>query len=634
MKKFITLLILVFFALLFLQMRNTRNAKSNCFRNSERGSSPDSLFEGENSVFASAGKCDHCHGKDPSGIASTDGEGGDINVVDDWSSTMMANAAVDPYWRAKVSEEILLHPGLQAEIENTCTRCHAPLGNYAHSMTGGEHYSISQMLSDPVALDGVSCLACHRQLPQPETAQHTGRLFFDSNPIVYGPYTDPLVTPMALYSGYVPEHGSQITDSKLCAGCHSLVTKTVDLTGNLTDHDFVEQATWHEWLNSSYPAQNKTCQSCHLAVAEGQQVILATGYDTPPRSPFGLHTLAGGNTLMLKILRDNREALGIFASESQFNETISATLNELQNNSLQLQVTETSRTADTLYVDVKLINKTGHKLPSGYPARKMSVHFSVKDENQNEIFRSGRFDESFYIDGEDTPYEPHHNVIRNENEVQIYEMIMGDINLNRTNVLNRGYVHLKDNRLVPQGYSQTFPGSDTTEVVLGILDQDFNHSPEEGSGSDVIHYRIPLNGYTSTVGVQVDVFYQSIPPTFTEQLFGLDTPEINAFAGMMEQADQTPVLMKSASINVSAYVGLEENNNQLPQALNNRANELYIKNATGYSVTIFDLGGKKIHTSTINSSAQIIDRPLAAGTYLIQFSKANNKQTIQKIVIR
>jgi len=155
---------------------------------------------------------------------------------------------------------------------------------------------------------------------------------------------------------------------------------------------------------------------------DGPGVILAAGYATEPRSSYALHTLAGGNSLMLRILRDNREALEIYASEAQFNETINATNNLLQNQSIFLDVEEINRTADTLYIDVKITNRTGHKLPSGYPSRRMSVHLDVKDPLGNEIFRSGGFNEDYYETGEDD-IEPHHNVITSEDQVQLQAKI-------------------------------------------------------------------------------------------------------------------------------------------------------------------------------------------------------------------
>ena len=634
MKKIAFVIGCIIFLGLYIQMTYADETMKHCLRSAERGGSLDSLFEGSNEVFSSAGTCDHCHGRDPQALASVDGEGGDINLVDDWSSTIMANSAIDPYWRAKVSEEIFLHPQHQSKIENECTKCHAPLGNYAHSMTTMGNYSMEQMLADPVALDGVSCLACHRQMPQPEVAQHSGHLVFDPNQIAYGPYSDVLITPMALYSGYIPELGNHISDSKLCAGCHSLVTETIDYEGNITDNKFVEQATWHEWLNSSYPAQNITCQKCHLTSAEEQGVILAAGYDTPPRSPYDLHTLAGGNTLMLKMLRDNRTALQIFASEQQFNETIAATLNELQNKSLEIEIINNQRTEDTLYLDLKLSNKTGHKLPSGYPARKMSVHLTVENEENTTIFKSGGFDETYYIIGENTPFEPHYNVIDNEQKVQIYEMVMGDINLERTNVLNKGYTHLKDNRLVPIGFSSSIVGADSTEIVLGSTDVDFNNDPIEGSGTDIIHYKIPLNNYAGGAEVTVEVYYQSIPPTFTEDIFLIDTPEINAFSDMMESADKSPVLMKALLIPVDEYVGIDIfDDKNSPTAFVDLNNRISIQNAQNYNVSLYTSEGKLITKDLMGQQTMYFVEPLSAGTYLIVFRDKYNHRFVKKILV-
>ncbi|MFN9799105.1 MAG: hypothetical protein ACK54P_03715, partial [Bacteroidota bacterium] len=90
----------------------------------------DSPFQGANDLLATAGTCDHCHGHDPAGLASVDAEGNDVNVVDAWRSSIMANSARDPFWRAKVSHELAVNPQLQEEIETTCAKCHAPLGPF------------------------------------------------------------------------------------------------------------------------------------------------------------------------------------------------------------------------------------------------------------------------------------------------------------------------------------------------------------------------------------------------------------------------------------------------------------------------------------------------------------------------
>ena len=616
-------------------MRPLSSREIECSKKQNRTAILDSLYEGANQEFLSAGSCDHCHGTDPAGLASVDGEGADINVVSDWSSTMMANSARDPYWRAKVSHEVFINPQLQEEIEGTCTKCHAPLGRYAALIHGIENYSIEDMKQDSVALDGVSCLACHQQAPQPLVAMHTGQLIFDPENFAFGQYTSPLISPMAEYTGYIPEYASHTSDSKLCASCHSLVTETVDLSGNLTGDQFVEQATWHEWLNSSYSTDDISCQSCHLPKLEGQNIILSAGFETTPRDSFALHTMAGGNTLMLGLMRDNHEALGIFAGESQFNKTIAATNDNLMNKSLHLQVSTSNRTADTLYVDVKLRNITGHKLPSGYPSRRMSVHFIASDLNGNEIFRSGGFDGNYFLTSETMPFEAHHDVINSEDQVQIYEMVMGDLNSQRTTILTRGFTHLKDNRLVPTGFTTASNVYYTTAIVLNIADTDFNYDPLEGSGTDIIHYRMPTNAFTEELNVKVEVYYQSIPPIWLTELFNTPTPEINSFNVMLNNTDNLPVLMKSSDTFVNAYLGVDTFSKKpivrISQMLDG-LNTMYMY--TTATMEVYDLNGRLLETRKLGQGNQSLSFRFAQGSYLLVFRNEIGDVQVERVILK
>lgn len=83
--------------------------------------------------------------------------------MDGWAGTMMANSAKDPFWRAKVSHEILANPSLQIAIEDNCTACHAPLGNATAHMFNQPNYSMASLATDTFGLDGVNCSACHQQ---------------------------------------------------------------------------------------------------------------------------------------------------------------------------------------------------------------------------------------------------------------------------------------------------------------------------------------------------------------------------------------------------------------------------------------------------------------------------------------
>ena len=599
-----------------------------CTRGGSEWRNGDTLFEANNGVFLSAGHCDQCHGHDPNGVYNVSAEGGDINVVDDWSSSMMGNSARDPYWRAKVSQEVNLHPEHQDDIEGLCTKCHAPLGRYAGIMSGVDTYHISDMVNDSVALDGVSCLACHQQMPAGNTIPHTGQLHFSTNPLAFGPYESPLISPMAAATGYNPEYGAHIMDSKLCGSCHSLITETLQPNGTATGNQFVEQATWHEWLNSSYPANNQSCQSCHLPRLTGQSIQIANGYPAAPRSTYGLHSMAGGNTLMLTMLRDHRTELGIVASENQFNESIAATYSLLQNNSVQLTLPSLQRTADSVFVDVQLKNITGHKLPSGYPARRMTVRFTLSDSDGNVVFQSGTFDSEHRLLEEDASYEPHHNIIRQEDQVQIYEMVMGDVNGERTSILTHGASHLKDNRLVPVGFHNNSIVGDTTEIVLNTEDGDFNFNGTEGSGADVIHYHVATNGYQGPLTVRAEVYYQSLPPKWLDGLWITSTPEISRFANYYQNADATPVLMRAAQSNIQAFVGIEESN---ATALLRWNGYQLIPTYQG-TVVIYDNQGQLVFETTSQSGLPI-SLTLSPGAYIAVAENPRRQQQVIRFVI-
>jgi hypothetical protein len=50
---------------------------------------------------------------------------------------MMANAAKDPLWQAKVASEVARTPALQEVIEGTCALCHMPMA-YTQAEVSGQ----------------------------------------------------------------------------------------------------------------------------------------------------------------------------------------------------------------------------------------------------------------------------------------------------------------------------------------------------------------------------------------------------------------------------------------------------------------------------------------------------------------
>jgi hypothetical protein len=497
-----------------------------------------------NVLFPTAKTCGGCHGHDPNGSAMVTSDGTDVNIYDDWRSTMMANAARDPFWRAKVSHEMLVNPAHSLELQDKCTSCHAPAGHYQAKLHDHkEFYTLADLYADTLGLDGVTCQACHAQSPKLLGDLHSGELNYDTNYIrvAYGPYEFIFDPPMHQFVGITPVYGEHILDAGLCAGCHTLITKSVDANGAFTGSTFVEQATYHEWLNSRYDREhdNVTCQGCHMPYIP-DAVVISSGYQfLTNKFPYALHELAGANGTMLKLMKGNRTALEINAEPEHFDSTIAATLRMLQQKTLDLTLETDVLHGDSATFRVKLTNKAGHKFPSGYPSRRAWIEFEVKNQSGEVVFHSGKTNPDFSLPDEDANFEPHFNLIENPNQVQVYELVPGDVNGLFTNVLERGHVALKDNRLVPQGFSLSDPTYDTTRVIGVLDDPDFDFA----AGSDVVHYRLSTNGYTGFLTVTAKVWYQSLPPKWMAPMFAYNSPEIDAFKAMFEAADRSPILV-------------------------------------------------------------------------------------------
>ncbi len=598
-----------------------------------------------NILFPTAKTCGGCHGHDPNMHALVSSSGEDVNIYDDWRSTMMANSAVDPFWRAKVRHEILVNPAHSLELQDKCTSCHAPAGHYQAKLHDKlDHYLLAQLYQDTLGLDGVTCQVCHAQAPEKLGSLHSGALNFDTNYIrvAYGPYETAFEPPMHNFVGITPIFGEHIFDAGLCAGCHTLITNTVDLNGNLTGGTFTEQATYHEWLNSRYDKDkdNITCQGCHIPQLLDEVIISANYQFLTPKFPYGLHEMAGANVTMLKLLKENRDKLGISAKPEHFDSTIAATLRMLQHKSLELKIEAGVVHGDSANFNLTLRNLAGHKFPSGYPSRRAWVEFEVKNQNGETIFHSGRMNPDYSLAGEKPNFEPHYDRIGDPAQVQIYEMVPGDVTGVFTNVLERGHQPLKDNRLAPQGFTTSDPAYDTTRIVGSALqDPDFNKMPNgtQGTGADIVHFAIPINGYTGMLSVHAKVWYQSLPPKWMAPIFEWSAPEIDSFKLMLDAADRSPILVAEQALDgifvspVSTYSLDNKGLVKVFPSLNNTGIVFFqhAGNVDIKSVRVWDAAGR-IHTQQKGGAP--LQLPEMRGVYYIEIS--TKKGTVVEKVVR
>jgi hypothetical protein len=598
------------------------------------GSSTDLPFGGIN-LFRGSGTCVSCHGSDPLGLGNVDSEGNDINVVDDWRSTMMANSARDPFWKAKVSHEVHVNPALERDIEDFCTKCHAPAGHYGAKLEGAAHYSMADLADDEIGLDGVNCSACHQQRDESLGDLFSGDLLWDTSNQIFGPYDMPFSAIMISFVGLEPVQSDHINAAGLCAGCHTLITETVDLAGNLTGGTFVEQATYHEWENSRYEVEDVSCQECHIPRID-DPVSIANNYPfLPDRSPYGLHHLVGANTYMLELMKNNKDDLEIPATDAQFDSTIARTMRILQS-SVKLDAGFDAFSMDTLQFEVNLENQAGHKFPSGYPARRAWIEVVLKNDAGSILWSSGTLDSTYELPAPVAEFEPHYDLINSESQTQIYEMVMGDVNGNFTTVLERGASHLKDNRLVPQGFTTSHPVYDTTLIAgAALTDPNFNfRSGVEGSGSDDVTYRIGVDGYRGAVSLEIRLWYQSLPPRWMEEMFAVSTPEIDSFKAQYFDLDPAPVLVADTTLaftlSSTGQIEVTPELDVFPTA--SRDGWVNINSSSTISgIRVYDLAGRVYEYGAASGQLERVQLPEFPGVYLMEVVLQDGYREIFKL---
>lgn len=516
--------------------------------------------------FIGSGRCALCHAK------LLDSTGNDMSITNHWRSTMMANAAKDPFWQAKVQSETTRNPALKKVIEKKCVTCHMPMA-WTQKMAQKETYKTDEEAdafdaflkrsSDlhQAAMDGVSCSLCHQIQDSGlgSSKSFSGKFVIDTRQKapdrpIFGPYRDPQQNEMRTSVGFTPVYGPQTNDSALCATCHTLYTPYVDAEGNIAG-EFPEQTVYLEWLHSDYgepvgrrhdigdvKGEVRICQECHMPHSEAGGVIIAK--PAPPEAKakdhFSQHHFVGGNAFMLNILQDNIVPLGITASTAKLEATKTRTVKQLQSNSARLSFLKTKLRDNQLTAEIQVKNNVGHKFPTGFPSRRAWIHLSVRDNNGSMVFESGKPLDNGGITGDNSDdhagFEPHYDLITAPDQVQIYESVMGNTDAEVTFTLLRGAGYLKDNRLLPRGFVQKTASPDI--AVYGNARKDKNFI----GGTDQITYKINTAEHPAPFTVKAELFYTPVSFAFMEDLRRDDTfPLVGRFMRYFDKADKMPV---------------------------------------------------------------------------------------------
>ncbi len=525
--------------------------------------------------FLTSTECATCHSNASGATAMRDAQSRPIAPFDLWQSSMMANSARDPFWRAAVAAERTVTPARSSEIAAKCTRCHTPMASVDGH--GDTEYAMSPDKLDgndsiaALGRDGVSCTVCHQIRPDnlgtPES--YSGHYEIEDNGDVFGPHQNLQGGPMINMTGKNPVTASHLAeDSGLCATCHTLFTNTVRPDGVATGDVHAEQTPYLEWRNSDYQDETlpvgsmaASCQACHLPQvdADGNPINARVarnpaGFDWPwlaQRQPYGRHLLVGGNTLVPAILRDNAAALGVTAPATAFDATIAAARNQLQTSTGRVSFQGVSRNGGDLDVTVRVENLAGHKFPTGYPSRRAWVRLEVRDASGRVVWDCGGFDARGRLLGSGGavlpaeqaggPVLPHRDLVTSADAPQVYESVMADENGAPTFRLMQAATFLKDDRLLPDGWSATHPDAPDTQPYGLNGDADFV------GGRDDLTFRVPAPAAAGPYSVTATLHYQVIAPRYVDEMFQIQHPDIRRFEAMYAAADPRPEIVATAS---------------------------------------------------------------------------------------
>lgn len=276
----------------------------------------------------------------------------------------------------------------------------------------------------------------------------------------------------------------------------------------------------------------------------------------------------------------------------------------LERQSVRLDLTaEWNSMMDSLIIEVDVENLSGHKFPTAYPSRRAWLELKVEDESGNILFHSGAWDGTGEIVGLDPVYEQHHQIITQEDQVQVYQNMPKDVNGDKTYTLLRIAGYLKDNRIPPLGYLSDGIAADSTRIIgLAAQDPDFNRNGlEEGTGGDKVYYRVGGLNPDASYYLGVTMNYQTIAPRFVNDLFEYDLPEVAEFQSYYEQMDLSPIPMANIGYSMSSSeIKTQSPDSQLrvkayPNPFNPETNiQVSIPGDGNIDLSIFDLQGKQI----------------------------------------
>jgi len=510
--------------------------------------------------FRSSANCRYCHEANGTGT---------VAVFESWQGSMMAQASRDPVFRASLT----IANQDAAFVGDVCIRCHAPGGWLSGRSTPTDGSALTAL-----DRDGVSCTVCHRMvdpvfkpelspavdasiianLTAPPIGTGSGNYVMDPIDDRRGPYDD-VVNPNHTWL-HSPFHRT----SELCATCHDVSNPAFQRQPDGTyipnllarphatgkQHDmFPLERTYSEWKNSAFATSGvdmggrfggtntvvSTCQDCHMPHTTG-----VGGLGAGPRNNLAVHELAGGNTWVQQMV------LNLFPTDGLVEQNLldgMAAARSLLQRACTLEVTQAGN-----HINVRIVNETGHKLPTGYPeGRRMWINVELRDGALTPLREYGGYDgvSADLSTGDTKVYETELGV--DETMAELTGLPVGkSFHFALNNVI------LEDNRIPPRGFTNAaFTAAQA--IPIGVYYAD-------GQYWDDTRYRL----VTGTAFAVVRVYYQTSSKEFIT--FLRDTNHTNDTGDTLyEQWELTgkspPVLMAEATLPIALFPTGDVNGN-------------------------------------------------------------------------
>jgi len=507
-----------------------------------------------------------------------------------WSASMMAQSSRDPvFWAAlTIANQDMAGSG------EYCLRCHTPGAWLDGRCTPADGSALNQAQGD---FDGVTCHVCHRMVDpvlSPENppiderilqrvgtlppTPNSGQYIIDPLDVRRGPFD---LGPNFFFHEWLqsPYH----RESQMCGTCHEVsnpgMTKQLDGTYALNalnaqhpthnEYDqFPVERLYSEWAKSEYAkgkvetadaayptgrfggnvSQVATCQDCHMPKTTGTACQPVLGGAVRPDLP--LHDFNAVNSWVLDAVRQT------FPDSETGLTNASVAAAHARTNEMQQRASDLKVWSDAGQLGVRIVNQTGHKLPSGYAeGRRIWINVKFFDAGNALVAERGAYDLA--------------TATLTTNDTKVYEAKYGiDAAQSVVTGLPAGEsfhfvlnnVVMSDNRIPPRGF--TNPGFDS------VQSKPVAYAYAEEQYWDDTYFAVPL-GATS---VTVTTYHQTTSKEYIEFLKNngpINGPGVTAYNLWVANGKSAPVQMQTRTISLLAPSTIEPIAYGLPKVMSN-----------------------------------------------------------------